>query len=379
MVRTHTHLPSVMKISHLCVLVLATPYALWAQDTSSQNSERPRARDVGITIGTLMPGEHNAITDVPGVLVGHATLIQGDDVRTGVTVVLPHGGNVFREKVPAAIVVGNGYGKLVGTTQVAELGEIESPIALTNTLNVGKVMDALVGHMLSLPGNEGVRSVNVVVGETNDGGLNDIRGRHVGAEHLAQAIESASDGPVEEGSVGAGTGTVCFGWKGGIGTSSRVASSYKVGVLVQTNFGGSLTIDGVPIYEQLRPGREPPKEDGSCMIVVATDAPLSPRNLRRLANRALAGMARTGSSFSNGSGDYVIAFSTAMEVRITSGGDLTGAPSLGNARMSSLFRAAADATEEAILNSLFRATTVTGRGRTVRAIPIDRVRALLDG
>lgn len=378
MVRTDTDLPSVMKISIPVVFVLAPLNALFAQD-SEQSSERPRARDLGITIGRLTPGENNAITDVPGVLVGHATVIRGEDVRTGVTVVLPHGGNVFREKVPAAIVVGNGFGKLVGTTQVAELGEIESPIALTNTLNVGKVMDALVGHMLALPGNEGVRSINVVVGETNDGGLNDIRGRHVGAEHLSQALESAKSGPVVEGSIGAGTGTVCYGWKGGIGTSSRLVASYKVGVLVQTNFGGLLTIDGVPIYQQLQPGREPPEEDGSCMIVVATDAPLGPRNLRRLADRALAGMARTGSSFSNGSGDYVIAFSTAAELRITPGGERTGAPSLGNGRVSSLFRAVADATEEAILNSLFRATTVTGRGRTVRAIPIDRVKALLDG
>jgi D-aminopeptidase len=291
-----------------------------------------------------------------------------------VTVILPHDGNLFRAKVPAAIHVGNGFGKLVGTTQVQELGNIESPIALTNTLNVGKVMDALVAHMLALPGNEKVRSVNVVVGETNDGGLNDIRGRHVEARHVEQAIATAKTGPVEEGSVGAGYGTICFGWKGGIGTASRHTGDYTVGVLVQSNFGGTLTVAGTPVHGQLRRAR---KDDGSCMIVVATDAPLSARNLGRLAKRAMAGMARTGASFSSGSGDYVIAFSTARELRIRSGGDKTGAPVLKNRRMSSLFRAVAEATEEAILNSLFRATTVSSKKRTVKAIPLDKLLPLV--
>lgn len=335
---------------------------------------RPRVAETGIRIGTLPPGKHNAITDVTGVLVGHATVHKGDTVRTGVTVVLPHGGNLFRDKVPAAIHVGNGFGKLVGSTQVQELGNIESPIALTNTLNVGKVCDALVAHMLAVPGNEEVRSINVVVGETNDGGLNEIRGRHVEARHVNQAIAAAKTGPVEEGSVGAGYGTICFGWKGGIGTASRRAGDYVLGVLVQSNFGGTLTVNGTRVPRDLRRLKN---DDGSCMIVVATDAPVCHRTLGRLAKRALAGMTRTGASFSNGSGDYVIAFSTAKELRIRPGGNKTGAPVLKNDRMTLLFRAVADATEEAILNSLFRATTVSSNKRTVEAIPLDKLLPLL--
>jgi len=365
----------------LSLLVAFTPAA----------QDRPRLREAGIIIGTLSPGPHNAITDVLGIKVGHATLDEGDDVRTGVTVILPHTGNLFREKIPAAIVVGNAFGKLMGSTQVEELGNIESPIALTNTLNVGKVADALIGWMLKLPGNEDLRSVIVVVGETNDGYLIDIRGRHVEARHVLAALNGAGDGPVPEGSVGAGKGTRCFGWKGGIGTSSRIVSDYTVGVLVQTNFGGSLTIAGHPVHRHLQPpsGRRPerkdPREggkdkgDGSCMIVVATDAPIDSRNCKRLGRRALAGMARTGASFSNGSGDYVIVFSTSKTLRIRDdAAEVAGGPTLKNERMSNLFRAVAEATEEAILNSMFRAKTVTGRaGHTVQALPLERVIELI--
>ncbi len=348
--------------------------------------ERPRAREVGIAIGDLPTGKHNAITDVAGVKVGHATVVEGDSVRTGITVVLPHGGNLFQEKVPAAVHVGNAFGKLVGSTQVQELGNIESPIALTNTLNVWKVADALAETMLELPGNDGVKSINVVVGETNDGGLNDIRGRHLGREHLRAAFAAASDGPVAEGSVGAGTGTIAFGWKGGIGTASRVVQGHTVGVLVQTNFSGSLTIAGVPIYKKLTPRRDRSAgsapasgEGGSCMIVVATDAPVDHRNLERLAQRALAGMARTGSSFSNGSGDYVIAFSTASVLRIrTDGSDKTGGPVLTNDATSPLFRAVIEATEEAIINSLFRASDVSSRFGAAHAIPVNEVVRLVN-
>jgi D-aminopeptidase len=363
---------SSMQLVGLCLVscVIVPPQ----EPKQPQVKPRPRVAEAGIRIGTLPPGTQNAITDVAGVLVGHATVHKGDTVRTGVTVILPHGGNLYHDKVPAAIHVGNGFGKLVGTTQVQELGNIESPIALTNTLNVGKVTDALVAHMLAVPGNEEVRSINVIVGETNDGGLNDIRGRHVEARHVEQALAAAKTGPVEEGSVGAGYGTICFGWKGGIGTASRVTGDYVVGVLVQSNFGGSLTVAGTPVHRQLRPRK---RDDGSCMIVVATDAPLCHRNLGRLAKRALAGMARTGASFSNGSGDYVIAFSTAKELRIRPGSHKTGAPVLKNERMTPLFRAVAEATEEAILNSLFQATTVSSNKRTVEAIPLDKLLPLL--
>jgi D-aminopeptidase len=320
--------------------------------------DRPRLRDVGIVPGTLAPGPLNAITDVEGVRVGHTTIVRGDTVRTGVTAVLPHGGNLFREKVPAAVFVGNGFGKLMGSTQVEELGEIESPILLTNTLAVGRVADAAVEYMTSLPGNENVRSINIVVGETNDGRLNDIRGRHITREDVFAAIRNAKGGAVEEGSVGAGTGTVAFGFKGGIGTSSRKAGNWTVGVLVQSNFGGHLMIAGVPVGRELTD-----TPDGSIMIVVATDAPVDARNLKRMAARGIMGLARTGSSGSNGSGDYVIAFSTARNP----------AQLVANDDISPLFLAVIEATEEAIYNSLFRATAVGN----VLALPIGRTLELI--
>lgn len=431
---------------------------------------RPRAREAGVVVGVLPPGPLDAITDVGGVLVGQTTVVRGPDIHSGVTAILPHGGNLFREKVPGAVFVGNAFGKLAGSTQVQELGEIETPILLTSTLNVPRVADALIDYMLALPGNESVQSINPLVGETNDGGLNDIRSRPVGRDDVFHAIQSAKSGPVEEGAVGAGTGTIAFGWKGGIGTSSRTipnvmaeGGGYTVGVLVQTNFGGILTINGAPVGQELGQyylkssvvGRRSPagekiaagtgeahpsaakaekdwsakgtakavpfqdastqdtstatfqaasrrstddrgpttnggSPDGSCMIVVATDAPLDARNLRRLAARAIMGLARTGSSGSNGSGDYVIAFSTAPEVRIRAeaaaktppGGTLapreTPGPHLvSNEGMSPLFEAAIEATEEAIYNSLFKATTTTGRGRTIEALPIDKTLDIL--
>jgi len=372
---------------------------LLASLVASQNPpSRPRARDLGVQVGILSTGALNAITDVPGVHVGHTTVIRGEDVRTGVTAILPHSGNMFREKVPGAVFVGNGFGKLTGSPQIDELGEIETPILLTSTLNVPRVADALLDYMLALPGNEDVRSINAVVGETNDGTLNDIRGRHVTRDHVFNAIRSAKSGPVEEGSVGAGTGTIAFGFKGGIGTSSRKLpqnlGGYTVGVLVQSNFGGVLTIAGAPVGREL--GRYYLKEelqekpqprsaaplasDGSIMIVIATDAPVDARNLRRLAARSIMGLARTGAAGSNGSGDFAIAFSTAPDLRIRSTAEAadrhTGQP-LSNDSMSPLFLAVIEATEEAIYNSLFRATTVTARGRTVEALPIDRTVEIL--
>ncbi len=346
--------------------------AVCASTLLPQDPPRPRAADLGLSFGDLPRGPLNAITDVAGVRVGHHTLRRGDDVCTGVTVVLPHGDDPFQHKVPAAIEVYNGYGKLTGISQVRELGELESPVALTNTLNVPRVADALLGWLLEQPGNERVRSANVVVGETNDGRLNDIRGRHVDAVHVRAALDAASDGPVAEGTVGAGTGTVCFGYKGGIGTASRRAADFTVGVLVQSNFGGTLTIDGRVVGadaaadDDAAPRGEGAPDtggdrDGSCVIVVATDAPLAARNLGRLARRAFAGMARTGASFSNGSGDYAIAFSTATALRRTPRAALTGAPVLSNAAMTPLFIAVADATEEAIVNSLLQATSVRTR------------------
>jgi D-aminopeptidase len=308
----------------------------------------------------------NAITDVPGVRVGHTTVVRGDNVRTGVTAILPHGGNLFREKLPAAIVVANGFGKLAGSTQVNELGEIETPILLTSTLNVPRVADALIDYMLGLPGNENVRSINPVVGETNDGFLNDIRGRHVGRGEVFAAIRDAHGGAVEEGAVGAGAGTIAFGYKGGIGTASRKAGEYIVGVLVQSNFGGDLMIAGVPVGRELKGDTGQGRADGSIIMVVATDAPLDARNLRRMAMRTVWGLARTGSTGSNGSGDYAIAFST-----------VRGGKPLENDGMSPLFAAVIEATEEAIYNSLFKAATVTGNGHTVEALPLDRVREIL--
>ncbi|MCL6480161.1 MAG: P1 family peptidase [Firmicutes bacterium] len=354
----------------------------------SQAEARPRARDLGIAPGSFEPGPWNAITDVAGVRVGHATIVSGEEVRTGVTAILPHSGNLYREKVAAAMHIANAFGKLVGSTQVVELGQLETPILLTNTLSVWDAAAALAEWMLALPGNESVRSINPVVGETNDGWLNDIRGRHVRAEHVRQALAAATTGPVAEGSVGAGTGTVAFGWKGGIGTSSRHVrtggadgTTYTVGVLVQTNYGGRLTIAGVPVWQHVQPPRRDEGEDGSCMMVVATDAPLDSRQLRRLAARAILGMARTGASGSHGSGDYVIAFSTTNRIRSAAFNE--AAPSapvelLHEERLSPLLLAVSDATEEAIYNSLFRATPVRGRaGHTAEAIPIAPVRELL--
>jgi len=348
---------------------------------------KKRARDFGIRIGVMQPGKLNTITDVSGVKLGHTTLVKTDSVRTGVTVIIPHGGNLFQQKVPAAIYMGNGFGKLAGTTQVKELGNIESPIVLTNTLGVATAMNAVITFTLSQKGNEQVQSVNAVVGETNDGALNDIRGRHVKEADVLSAISNAATGQVAEGNVGAGTGTVCFGFKGGIGTASRVLpkklGGYTVGVLVQTNFGGVLTIDGVPVGEELKKyylrNELDEKADGSCMIVVATDAPLDARNLERLAKRAFMGLARTGGIASNGSGDYVIAFSTDSSLRIpyNGNGKLTQTL-LDNEAVSPLFMAAIEATEEAIINSLMAAETMKGKGgRTVEALPADKLKEIL--
>lgn len=351
------------------------------------SNERQRARDLGIRVGVFQPGEHNAITDVQGVKVGHRTIIEGDRIRTGVTAVIPHGGNMFLEKVPAAIELGNAFGKLTGYPQVEELGELETPIVLTNTLSTWTATSALAEYVLKLPGNENVRSVNPVVGETNDSRLNDIRGMHVTREHVFEALEYASEGPVEEGAVGAGTGTTAFGWKGGIGTSSRVLperyGGYTVGVLVQTNYGGILTIDGVPVGKELgqymfRDAVE--HEDGSIMIIIATDAPLTSPYLKRLAKRALIGLGRTGTPMTHGSGDFVIAFSTSEKVRIR-----TDAPReiehsiIRQSELTPLFQAVVEATEEAIYNSLFKAKTMTGfRGTTVEAIPVEKVKEILE-
>jgi D-aminopeptidase len=379
------------------------------QNISPSIKDRPRARDLGIRVGILPTGALNAITDVAGVLVGHTTITRGDTIRTGVTAVVPHNGNLFRQKVPGAIFVGNGFGKLMGSTQVNELGEIETPIMLTSTLSVPRVADSLVSYMLALPGNEDVQSVNPLVAETNDGFLNDIRGRHISPDDVVAAIKNARNGPVEEGCVGAGTGTVAFGFKGGIGTSSRKVPSmlggYTVGVLVQTNFGGVLAINGAPVGRELgryylkeelersnqtndnRSGKSPPARqndpDGSIIIVVATDAPLDSRSLRRLAARTIMGLARTGATGSNGSGDYAIAFSTSAEARIySSAGPVNrnttaNIKTLTNEAMSPLFLAAIEATEEAIYNSLFRAVTTTSRGHTVEALPLERTVEIL--
>lgn len=347
---------------------------------------RPRARDVGVVIGSLAPGPHNAITDVEGVGVGHATLAEGTRLHTGVTAVVPHAGNVFRQRVPAAIVVGNGFGKLVGITQVQELGELETPILLTGTLGTWKVADAAADWLLRQPGMENVFSINPVVGETNDGYLSDIRARPLTPALVEQALTAASNGAVAEGSVGAGAGTVAFGWKGGIGTSSRrlaqAEGGYTVGVLVQSNFGGALTIVGVPVWEQLPDpaaaaeglGMPPPSTgDGSIMVVVATDAPLDAAGLQRLARRALVGLARTGSVMSNGSGDYVIAFSTAKDNRRDPEAAVQPAGSVAGGAITPLFQAAAEATEEAIVNSLFRATSVRGHRGNAAALPLAPV------
>ena len=342
---------------------------------------RPRA--YGISIGILKPGENNAITDVTGVMVGHVSIVEDENVRTGVTAILPHAGNLYQEKVPAAMYIGNGYGKLMGYSQVKELGNIETPIVLTNTLSVPLAANGVISYMLGLPGNEKVGSVNAIVGETNDGFLNDIRGRHVKESHVVAAINNAKSGPVVEGNVGAGTGTICFGYKGGIGTSSRKLpeelGGYTVGVLVQTNFGGVLEINGVPVAKEL--GNYPFKDilekaDGSCMIVVATDAPVNERNLERMAKRAMMGLSKTGGVASNGSGDYVIAFSNAEENLIMNNSDskFLEASYLRNDEMTPLFLATIEATEEAIINSLFAAETMTGKdGHEIKELPVKGV------
>jgi D-aminopeptidase len=359
-----------------------------AQDRPGSSPSRPRARDLGIAPGVFAPGPLNAITDVGGVRVGHFTLDIDDRVRTGVTVIVPHAGNLFQEKVAGAVFTGNAFGKLAGSTQVDELGAIETPIALTNTLSVGAAVEGLVKWTLNQPGNEEVRSVNALVGETNDSGLNDIRALDLRPDHVLSTLSAAREGPVEEGSVGAGRGTRAFGWKGGIGSSSRRLDArfggYTVGVLVQSNFGGVLTMNGAPVGKELgrysyapASGGDDPG-DGSCMIVVATDAPLDARDLKRLAARAVFGLGRTGSSYSNGSGDYAIAFSTAAQLRVRFGVDQpqprTLLPTDG---VSPLFQAALEATEEAVYNSLLKATSVKSRAGSAEAIPLDRVRAAL--
>lgn len=338
-----------MALRAALVLILLS-FAAWGE----------RIRELGCVPGSLPPGPLNAITDVAGVRVGHTTLVRGEKIRTGVTVILPHSGNLFREKVRGAVFVGNGFGKLAGSTQVNELGTIESPIALTSTLNVFRVADALLDYMLGLKGNEDVRSLNPLVGETNDGTLNDVRSRPVGRDEVFAALANAKAGPVEEGAVGAGTGTIAFGWKGGIGTASRRVKQWTVGVLVQSNFGGDLRICG-QAFPRPESGAT---RGGSIMMVVATDAPVDARQLQRLAARTIWGMARTGSNGSNGSGDYGIAFTTHRDP-----------PTLSNDEVSGLLQGAVEATEEAIYNSMVQAKTTSGNGRTVEALPIDRIRA----
>jgi D-aminopeptidase len=384
----------------LIFVIFTTTYA----QTSMPKETRPRARETGLKIGVLPTGNLNAITDVAGVRVGHTTVIRGENVRTGVTAILPHDANLFQEKVPGAVFVGNGFGKLSGSTQVDELGEIETPILLTSTLSVPRVGDFLLDYMLALPGNESVQSINPLVAETNDGFLNDIRGRHISREDVFAAIKNAGAGKVEEGSIGAGTGTIAFGFKGGIGTSSRKLPAslggYTVGVLVQTNFGGVLTIDGAPVGVELgkyylkdaveaaqKANSQTSKTkndvndlaDGSIIIVIATDAPVDARQLKRMAARAMMGLARTGAAGTNGSGDYAIGFSTAAEARLKAAdANPRTVKLLSNDAMSPLFLSVIEATEEAIYNSLFRATTVTGREkRTIEALPIEKTLGIL--
>ena len=368
--------------------VASLSFALLFTMATTAHGQRARARDLGVKPGVFPTGRNNAITDVVGVRVGHATLVQGDSVRTGVTAILPHEGNLFLDRVPAALHVGNGFGKLLGATQLVELGELESPILLTCTLCVWNAADALVGWMLEQPGMENVRSINPLVAETNDGTLNAIRARPIGAKEVRAALAAAASGVVLEGSVGAGTGTIAFGWKGGIGTSSRVLPAslggWTVGVLVQSNFGGILQVLGAPVGRELgqyafkretQAANE--RGDGSIVMVVATDAPMSDRNLRRVAARAIMGLSRTGSSASNGSGDYAIAFSTSPRVRRANNAQRLTTEELGNDEMSGVFEATVEATEEAIYNSLFQATTVSGSGHTAEAIPLDKVRQIL--
>lgn len=386
----HNPVPALFRCVAVGVLFVVSTASPAAQ-------ERVRARDLGVAPGIFAPGANNAITDVAGVRVGQVTLSEGQRVRTGVTAILPHEGNAFRSRVPAALHVGNGFGKFAGSTQINELGELETPILLTCTLCVWKAADAMAAWLLEQPDMQQVRSINPVVGETNDGDLNDIRARPITAETVRRALETAKAGPVQEGSVGAGTGTIAFGWKGGIGTSSRVLpqtlGGWTVGVLVQSNFGGVLQVAGAPVGRELgryafqnavavqsgvENGPADDRGDGSVIIVIATDAPLSDRNLRRLASRAMMGLGRTGSSASNGSGDYALAFSTAASVRRAFDAPRHTTTELANEQMSGVFQASVDAVEEAVYNSLFMATTVSGNGHTAEAIPLDRVRKILD-
>jgi D-aminopeptidase len=385
-------------------IALALVFILHASffgQTNMPENKRPRAREAGLKIGILPTGNLNSITDVAGVRVGNVTLMRGENVRTGVTAIVPHGGNLFQEKVPGAVFVGNGFGKLAGSTQVNELGEIETPVLLTSTLSVPRTADFLLDYMLGLAGNENVQSINPLVAETNDGFLNDIRGRHITKDDVAAAIKNAQNQTVEEGALGAGTGTVAFGWKGGIGTSSRklpaALGGFTVGVLVQTNFGGVLSIDGAPVGVELgkyflkdavenKAGAKTSKNktdlndtaDGSIIIVIATDAPLDARQLKRMAARSMSGLARTGAAMTNGSGDYAIAFSSAPDVRVKMGENLRSLKVVSNDAMSPLFLAVIEATEEAIYNSLFRAVTVKGKeNRTVEALPLDETLKIL--
>ena len=379
--------PERTSVNPLSLTAAGVFVAMLLADSSA--AQRVRARDLGVKPGVFAPGPLNAITDVAGVKVGQTTVVEGDSIRTGITAILPHGGNLYQDRVPAALFVGNGFGKLLGATQLRELGELETPILLTCTLCVWKAADAMVAWLLAQPGMQSVRSINPVVAETNDGTLNAIRSRPIRPEHVRSALESASAGAVAEGAVGAGAGTIAFGWKGGIGTSSRVLPAslghWTVGVLVQTNFGGILQVLGAPVGKELgqysfkRDAQTPGERgDGSCVMVVATDAPLSDRNLQRLAARAIMGLSRTGSSASNGSGDYVIAFSTSTKVRRAFNARQLATEELGNEEMSGLFQAVVETTEEAIYNSLFMATTVTSNGRTINALPLDSLRTILD-
>ena len=385
-----------VRLAQLRSIVIALLVTAPVLSSAASAQDRDRARALGVAPGIFAPGAHNAITDVPGVRVGQVTLKEGERIRTGVTAILPHSGNAYRSRVPAALHVGNGYGKFIGATQLNELGELETPVLLTCTLCVWKAADAMAAWMLEQPDMQQVQSINPVVGETNDGDLNDIRARPIDAQAVRRALETASAGPVQEGSVGAGTGTIAFGWKGGIGTSSRVLPAslggWRVGVLVQSNFGGVLQVMGAPVGRELgryafqnavaaqasaKPGLADDRGDGSIIIIIATDAPLSDRNLSRVASRAMMGLGRTGSSASNGSGDYALAFSTAESVRRPFDATRHATTELANQEMSAVFQASVEAVEEAIYNSLFMATTVSGNGRTAEAMPLDRVRKVL--
>ena len=375
-----------MKIKNLTLLAITLAFGFNCQEATAQQKT---IREHGFPIGIFNTGKNNAITDVPGVTVGQVTCIEGDSIRTGVTAIVPHQGNIFRNKIPAAIYAGNGFGKLAGVTQVHELGNIETPIVLTNTLNVAAGIDGLITYTLQQPGNENVRSVNAVVGETNDGGLNKIQQRYVTPEIVLEALSKAKPGPVEQGCVGAGTGTVAFNFKGGIGTSSRVLpkslGGYTIGVIVQSNYGGILEIDGVQVGQKLNEYSfknhvipQAKTADGSCMMIVITDAPIDARNLERVAKRAMMGLAKTGGIASNGSGDYVIALSVAPENLLKDGKKMHTQTVLDNGEMSSIFAATIEATAEALWNSMFMAETTKGyKGKVVEALPVEKVLEML--